>query len=252
IHRGIAELAYSLHPDVVIRTGDNVDSGGTLSQWNYFFAIERPVLSSSFVLSAVGNHEYVGDAAASNYFDLLALPPGPAGTEQFYSFRYNNTLFVALDTELSPNDDPNDPNDQYTQLVNALDAANQPGSGILWKVVFFHRPAYSSGYHGADADVLAIRNAWAPIFSAAGVDVVLSGHDHDYEHLLADGVHYLVIGGAGTALRDFTRPALAQTIYRDGALYHLVVFDADDAELSVTPYAVDGSPVPDAFSLGAP
>src|SRR6185436_11897430 len=73
-----------------------------------------------------------------------------------------------------------------------------------WKVVYFHRPPYSTGFeHGSD---LTIRAVFAPIFEQNGVQLVLSGHDHDYERTQpmktstdpsATPVTYIVSGGGG-------------------------------------------------------
>jgi len=56
--------------------------------------------------------------------------------------------------------------------------------------VAFHHPAYSSGEHGSSAYM-----QWP--FKKLGVDLVLSGHDHDYERLNIDGLTYFVDGAGG-------------------------------------------------------
>jgi hypothetical protein len=61
----------------------------------------------------------------------------------------------------------------------------------------FHQPAYSCARH--DSTPAVIEN-WVPLFEASGVDVVLNGHDHNYQRLLRHGVTYVVTGGAGTGL----------------------------------------------------
>jgi len=60
-----------------------------------------------------------------------------------------------------------------------------------------HHPPYSAGYQGSALD---IRAAYAPIFERHGVQLVLSGHDHDYQRSeVIGGVTYVVSGGgAGT------------------------------------------------------
>jgi len=240
IHRGVVDLAYSFHPDVVIRPGDQVDNPSIASQWAYFFAIERPLLGSSIYLPCVGNHEYVNDADASHFFDFFALPQQPAA-EQYYAVRYNNTLFVALSTETTEN--------QVGWLASTLSDAT-PANGIQWKIVFFHRPAFSSGMHGSDEVGLA--EAWHAEFVNHGVDVVFNGHDHDFEYLVADGVNYYVIGGGGAALREFTKPPLPETVYRE-VINHAVVVDVDDQQLSLVPYRIDGSVIEEAvLTLSAP
>jgi len=239
-HRDIVHLAYSFHPDVVIRIGDQVNNSGSLTEWDYFFAIERPLLSSAIYLTAEGNHEYTGDSDASNYFDRFALPTASPGGEHYYAVQYNNTLFVALSTEITLT------GVQESWLQDTLSTADGDPT-IDWKVVYFHRPAFSSGWHGSEPGVAA---AWHDEFDAYDVDVVFNGHDHDYEHLLADGVHYFVIGGAGSSLRSFSDYPLTQTVYREDNTYHCVVVDADDAQLNLTTYRRDGSVMESVLLVG--
>jgi len=71
-----------------------------------------------------------------------------------------------------------------------------------------HR-GFSSGIHGNDSDVGPF---WQALY-AAGVDVIVNGHDHDYERFkpqtptgdvdLATGIREFVVGTGGTPLRVF-------------------------------------------------
>jgi acid phosphatase len=91
--------------------------------------------------------------------------------------------FVALDTE-------SDYRTQMTWLDADLAASKAP-----WKVIYMHRPPYSSGRHGSDGK---LRNLLAPILKRHGVQLVLAGHDHNYERTLPqDGTVYIVTGGGG-------------------------------------------------------
>ncbi len=47
-------------------------------------------------------------------------------------------------------------------------------------VVFMHQCAMSTSLPGNGSD-LGIRQAWLPLFDKYEVDLVLSGHEHDYE-----------------------------------------------------------------------
>jgi hypothetical protein len=230
VQRELVELGYSFHPSVVLRTGDETEDGRTASYWDYFFAIERPMLSSAVYLTTLGNHEY----AATNYYNLFALPQSPA-SEQYYAIKYGNTLFIALNTEVAIT------GAQTTWLSDTLDAANADPD-IRWKVAYFHQPPYSSGMHGSN---VTVRNAWHPLFRDKGVRLVLSGHDHDFEYLVSQGVNYYVIGGAGSDLRTFTSSALTETVYRE-AVYHTVVVDVSEGQLVATPYRRDHSVITEA------
>ncbi|MGN6104779.1 MAG: metallophosphoesterase, partial [Kofleriaceae bacterium] len=78
---------------------------------------------------------------------------------------------------------------------------------LPWKIVFMHKPLYSSGDHGVDDKAIKI---FAPVFEKHGVQLVLAGHDHHYERMKPQrGVNYMVSGGGGRGTRsagesDFT------------------------------------------------
>jgi len=81
--------------------------------------------------------------------------------------------------------------------------------------VYFHHPPYSSGTtHGSSVWMQWPYRQW-------GADVVLSGHEHHYERLVVDGLHYVVNGAGGKSLYPFGPPiAGSQVRYNDdyGAL----------------------------------
>jgi hypothetical protein len=80
-------------------------------------------------------------------------------------------------------------------------------------VALWHQPRFSSGVHGDD---LEVQPFWAAL-QRAGVDLVLNGHDHDYERfapmdadgnvLRPGGMREIVVGTGGAGLRDFTHVA---------------------------------------------
>ncbi len=59
-------------------------------------------------------------------------------------------------------------------------AAASRDVGIDWIVVQMHQDALSSSKNGNGSDK-GIRETWLPLFDRYGVDLVLCGHDHDYE-----------------------------------------------------------------------
>ncbi len=67
-----------------------------------------------------------------------------------------------------------------------------------WLIVALHHPPYSAGRHGSD---LPTRSAFGALFARNGVDLVLAGHEHDYQRSVPDdGITYVVSGG-GAKLR---------------------------------------------------
>ncbi len=111
----------------------------------------------------------------------------------YYTFMKGAVRFLALDSNyMSP--------EQIAWLRKEL------SSTAKWTICYFHHPLYSDARaHGSDLD---LRKVLEPIFDEAGVDVVLSGHDHVYERLKPqNGVSYFVLGSAGELRRGGLRPS---------------------------------------------
>jgi acid phosphatase type 7 len=186
----------------VITLGDNVYDDGTLQNfencygpsWGRFKYRTRPTL---------GNRDYYGSPAESqgylNYFADLTF-----AIAKNYSFERGAWHVVSLDSncQLAINGGSCGPTSPtMTWLKN--DLAQHPAKCTL---VYFHHPRWSSGGHGSQVQMAA---AWS-IMYAAGVDVVLSGHDHDYERFapldpngnidLSRGINSFVVGTGGAIL----------------------------------------------------
>ena len=70
-----------------------------------------------------------------------------------------------------------------------------------WRVIIHHHPAFVCGYPGEETYAAAIRAAWVPIYEAAGVDLVISGHEHLYARSgPKNGVTYVITGGGSDGL----------------------------------------------------
>ena len=144
------------------------------------FAVYADLFKSIPFYPAAGNHDY-HTLDAAPFRDVFNLP----GTteEKWYSYDWGMVHFAAIDTEA-------DYATQAAWLDADLAASNAP-----WKIVYMHRPPYSSGAHGSDK---ALRRHLAPVLKRHGVQLVLAGHDHDYERMIPqDGTAYVVTGGGG-------------------------------------------------------
>ncbi|MCK4471307.1 MAG: cadherin-like domain-containing protein, partial [Anaerolineae bacterium] len=233
--------------DLALHTGDIVFTGGICSgndsAWNQYirayFDLYRQSMGHVPLYPSVGNHElYGGSCGYQGYTDVYYLPENaPSGDEEeYYSFDWGNTHFVALDT----NQNYSAGSTQYNWLVNDLQRSTQP-----WKFVFFHHPPYSSGPHGSTNEV---QTHLVPIFETYGVSVVFSGHDHHYERTCPilnntcttpqnGGVVYYVTGGGGAPLY----PAFGDwfTAYSD-SLNHFLKVEVNDCWLRVDALDANG------------
>ncbi|MEZ4400215.1 MAG: metallophosphoesterase family protein [Kofleriaceae bacterium] len=191
----IVDQLIARAPDVVVFSGDAVTLGSLQREWDEFFTAGEPLLARVPVVSAHGNH----DLNSPNYYAQFAMP----GNEENFSFDAGYAHLVVV------NDSP----EQLADLTGTIPAFLQSDltthAAARWKIVNHHRPVYSaSTRHGSDT---TLRDSWAPIFDAQAVDLVLNGHDHDYERSkpmranqaqasAADGTIYVVSGGAGAEL----------------------------------------------------
>jgi alkaline phosphatase D len=117
----------------------------------------------------------------------VSIPPG-AST---YNNQYTGTLTSGPNSTLVPGGAT--PNQQTTWLESTLQKARANPTGndlypgklpIDMIVVQMHQCALSSSYSGNGSD-LGIRQAWLPLFDTYGVDLVVSGHEHNYERSYA-------------------------------------------------------------------
>jgi alkaline phosphatase D len=108
----------------------------------------------------------------------ISIPPGTST----YNNQYTGALTSGPDYSLVPDTSSATPNRQTTWLASTLAAArSNPSVDMI--VVFMHQCALSSsGGNGSD---LGIRQAWLPLFDLYSVDLVLSGHEHNYERTYA-------------------------------------------------------------------
>ena len=209
--------------DLIVHTGDLAYDTGTAATFErVWFTVYAELIRSFAVYPCIGNHDAIGDDGGA-YLQDFDLPANgrPDGTERWYSFDRGQVHLVALDTTRT--------GDKQAAWLEADLAANP----AAWTVVFLHHPPFSSGEHGSDADV---RRWFVPIFARHHVDLVLAGHDHDYERTKPqDGVNYIVTGGGGRGTRPVgTSEFTAFSDQVENFVY--VVIDGDTLEL----HAIDG------------
>ena len=169
--------------------GEGLDRDFTAAVFNMY----PELLRKSVLWPALGNHE-AGDTSpggdASVYLENFTLPTrGEAGgiasgTELYYSFDYANIHFVCLDSFLSDNS-PN--GTMVTWLKADLEATEKE-----WIIAYWHHPPYSWGTHNSDAEYFMsdMREHVVPVLEDYGVDLVLTGHSHNYERSFLLNGHY--------------------------------------------------------------
>jgi hypothetical protein len=189
-----AELVESV-PGTVFTVGDNAYMDGSSSDysdcydptWGRFKDRTKPV---------PGNHEYHQPEAAP-YFEYFDNIPS------YYVYDLGSWRIYALNSEIDVSEDS--PQLKWLQV----DLATNPRKCVL---AYWHEPRWSSGTtHGNSAG-----KKWLwQTFYEAGAELVLNGHEHNYERFMpmdaegqADplGLREIVVGTGGGPLYPFGTP----------------------------------------------
>ena len=210
-----ADLILAQNPDAVLALGDIQYECGSAEDfaayfdpsWGRFKAKIRP---------SIGNHEYqvsnattggncVGAISGAggyfSYFGDAASPLEPGciiKCKGYYSWDIGGWHMISINDQCSHvgGCGKGSPEEEWL----AADLASHPNACTL---AYFHEPRWSSGNHGN----IDRSSAFWDDFYAAGVDVVLNGHDHDYERFSpqdptgklddARGIRQFVVGTGG-------------------------------------------------------
>jgi hypothetical protein len=181
----------------VLSLGDNTYPAGLLAEftdcyeptWGRFKQRTYPT---------PGNHEYYTPEAVG-YYDYFGSAAGPA-RRGYFSFDLGKWHIVSINSNLKA------PDHQQQLAWLKTDLAQHPARCTL---AYWHHPLYSSGGHGNND---RMRDVWQ-VLKAADAEMVLVGHDHDYERFApqdaegqrddAHGIREFVVGTGGAKLTPF-------------------------------------------------
>jgi Calcineurin-like phosphoesterase/Purple acid Phosphatase, N-terminal domain len=239
----LVQQIAAMSPDLLLFSGDAVTLGPIQPEWDDFFDALEPLNASVPMVVAHGNHE----VNAINYYAQLALP----GDEEDFGLDYGWAHLTVL------NDSPADDADVTGKMTDFLKADLTAHDGARWKLVMHHRPAYtSSTAHAPDPTLQA---TLPPLFDAHGVDLVLNGHNHDYERSKplyggapvadpASGTVYIVDGGLGAELYDTGTSNLTEIAMK---IHSAFVIRLSRDTMSATVFDPNGATI-DTFSESKP
>jgi 3',5'-cyclic AMP phosphodiesterase CpdA len=171
------------------------------ANWQKSFSWARA--SGLRVSGTIGNHDYATNRGRYE-LGLLGMP------SPFYTRTLGDIQLFFLDS--------NSVNAQQTAWLKG----QLSRSSAVWKVAVFHHPPYTCGGHSGNSQVVA---SWVPLFEQYGVQLVLSGHDHNYQRFAPrNGVTYVVHGGGGAGLYTLhgcpsSYPARVRARFEHGFLY---------------------------------
>jgi calcineurin-like phosphoesterase family protein len=255
----------------VLQSGDAVQKGTVVAQWNVSFAplINRLTTEAGVPYYLVpGNHEATTTAEGlRNYFDAVSALIPPDGSPRrlpgttTYSFGYGNTFVLALDANIAADEK------QFQWIKSQLEGLDR--TRYINVVVFCHQAPFSSGPHGAatiEPLTTVLRDRYLPLFNAHHVRIVFSGHEHLFEHWVehftdSAGRHrmdLIVSGGGGAPIypyrgepdtSGYLKANAANNVQLDHLVrpgteeepspYHYVIVRVDGDKLDVQVFGVD-------------
>lgn len=183
---------------LVMFPGDLVNNHNIRSQWNMFFRYSSVFSFNLPIASAIGNHEapdingsYLNSVEFDGYMNLPNNGPvygtfdelaGDARISTFdkgktYSFDYGFAHIVVIDSEIYCDGTLSCLNYDVSNatLLNNWIRNDLNNSDKEWKIVLLHR-----GPYGASYDTENVRSSLVPILEECEVDLVLTGHEHQY------------------------------------------------------------------------
>ncbi|MFJ2603583.1 purple acid phosphatase family protein [Streptomyces sp. NPDC091279] len=214
-------------------SGQSSDTGFDARVWDQFLAQTESVAKSVPWMPAYGNHDMEAWYAPHGYggeearWNLPDNGPDKKNLPGVYSFVYGNTAIISLDANDISFEIPANlglsGGTQTTWLETQL-KKYRAAKDVDFVVVFFHHCAYcTSTAHASEGGV---RQEWVPLFEKYHVDLVINGHNHQYERTdvikggkvtkklpiggtaypETDGVVYVTAGAAGRSLYAFSAP----------------------------------------------
>jgi tartrate-resistant acid phosphatase type 5 len=272
------ELAEALEAAVdregirlLLTTGDNIYAGRSLlgipvgatgdedDDWFFtFFQPYRYVVNRVPVYPCIGNHDGNEteinddrDQIMDNFYlaeRLLgeeAAGRASIGPGLFYRFRYGSGIeLVCLDTSrrFLLFGERFFRHANHAPFLAAAFPERRAGHEPRWRIPFSHHPPYCAGplWGNSRSGIEHL----VPLYRRSGVRMVLSGHEHNFQHALVDGIHYFVTGGGGKV-----RTGVPDGFARAGtvgwsARVHFLLVKIDGVRAEVSPVGEDGRPIP--------
>jgi hypothetical protein len=192
----IAQQMIKLVPDAsfALHAGDFVIDGDREDCWaEEWWDPMRDLLLHCPIYSAMGNHEE-DSAFYYRYFSSL----GGRGVN--YSFDWGDAHFVVCKIDEGDSE-------QLEWLEE--DLAGNRNAGLT--VVCHHVPPFSSTTSDTGG-IPYLQNSVVPLFEKYGVDLVVSGDIHSYQHHIRNNIHYLTSAGGGEKPYDYGLPLDGMTL----------------------------------------
>jgi calcineurin-like phosphoesterase family protein len=232
VHRRVEEAVVKHGiPDFVLHTGDLVADGNDSSLWPVFFDIERELLRRTAFFPSLGNHE----RNSRDYYDFFQV------TTPYYSFNWGNAHFIVLNSDIGNAASSAGARETFwTEQTRWLEEDLKENQKADFRFVYAHHPPFSAVARRQDSN--PHMTALVPLFEKYNVNAGFFGHDHNYQHYLKSGIHYIITGGGGAPLYDVDKPDPAIT-KKVVSTEHFVTVKVQGKVARLEAIAVDGSTI---------
>jgi hypothetical protein len=194
----------------VVTMGDNAYPSGNLGSRATFVRCFGPSWGKDRIMHVIhpapGNHDFETTNGPS-YYGYFGNKAGPTGLG-YYSYDIGKWHVVSLNSEILVGR-------EFFPQARAQEAwlrNDLKEHGKKCTLAYWHRPLFSSGTHGGTAEALGL---WKILYDN-GVELVLNGHEHDYERFVPQtpagvvdsvkGIEEIIAGTGGADLRGLRYP----------------------------------------------
>jgi predicted phosphodiesterase len=236
LHRKVIESVMKSVPDVAFHTGDLVTDGQDSSQWPTFFDIEAPLLKRVSFFPVLGNHE-----RNSRHYHSFFEVKSP-----YYSVQWGSAMFFLLNTDLGNlSASPAVRERFWDEQTRWLESELKRAEKAEFRFVVAHNPPMTA-VKSRQAGTHEVQKL-PPLLEKYKVHAMFCGHDHNYQHHLQNGVHYVVTGGGGAPLYPVDAPmeGITQKVI---STEHHVRLKVEPGKATLTAIGLDGA-VLDQFEM---
>ncbi len=208
-----AALATMDSAEFIVSLGDFTNDSDN-EEWDLYDKSFKEINASTTLVPIAGNHDGLG---RKNWFRNMFCLDESESVETDdgvnYSFDYGDCHIAVMNT----NDMFSMTLAQMKWLKNDMNSTDKD-----WKIVCMHKSPYTLGKDGKWPDAMYLQKSLTRVLDECGVDLVLSGHDHQYlrtkplkgNRLNDDGSVYVLCGTAGSKryeVRSFLAGAYLNT-----------------------------------------
>ena len=212
----MGKVAAMVKANFIVSTGDNIYPSGVVSEFDPAFRYSFEDIYTAFSLQwdwylVLGNHDYKTNPDAEVAYSKISRRWKMPARYYAKKFAIDNdstqqVLMVFVDANPFIKEYYQHP--EYATNVRTQDTLAQKkwtektlrdtSKNVKWKIVVAHQPLYSGGRRMASSETAGLRGSFKHILDKYHVDVYLSGHEHNLQHIVPYGSTQYFISGGGS------------------------------------------------------